>query len=468
MFKKKPLISLLMLPFMYIGVGCKENMKEVRPKYHITAKENWINDPNGLVKFNGKYHVFMQHHPYCCQWGPMHWAHVVSDDLLNWEHLPIALTPGDEFDKDGCFSGSSIVVDGRLYVVYTGFINNENPDDIIQQQCMAYSDDGVNFVKLGCIIGKDKVPEGYASNDFRDPKIYKDGDYYYILVAARKLDSRGRILSYKSSDLENWEFLADVFDEDSTGKMIECPDYVKNLDLLIYCEQFPPVDGLKHHNVHSSFYKHGEWQNHKFVSDYTGTVDYGFDFYAPQTFFSENVLIAWMDMWDRNQPSEKYGFAGQLTIPRKISMEEGKLIQTPVFLETIIRSKELKKEYKEHVTTGFYKLEVENLESLDVEFRKGKEHSTTFKFFNDEWVFDRSKSGEVIKGVETDEDSLKGVRRMPYLKKDKHEIYFVLDEFSVEIFVDGLSLTSTIYPDKKDDLLRINVQSKSAKLLKYN
>ena len=468
MSKKKPIISLLMLLTMCLGVGCKQNMNELRPKYHITAEKNWINDPNGLVKFNGKYHVFMQHHPYSLQWGPMHWAHVVSDDLLHWQHLPIALTPGDEFDKDGCFSGSSIVVNNHLYVVYTGFINNEDPEKIIQQQCMAYSDDGVNFVKLGCIIDKDKLPEGYASNDFRDPKIYKDGDYYYILVAARKLDGRGRILSFKSLDLKNWEFLADIFDEDSKGKMIECPDYVKNLELLIYCEQFEPVDGLMHHNVHSSNYKHGVWQDHKFICDNEGTVDYGFDFYAPQTFFTENVLIGWMDMWDRNQPSEQYGFAGQLTIPRRISMNEGRLVQTPVIPEKLVHSKVLNKDYKERVTTGFYKLEVEDLESLNVEFRKGKKHTTTFKFGKDEWVFDRSKSGVAITGVESDNDSLNGIRRMPYIKKDKHEIYFVLDEFSVEIFVDGLSLTSTIYPDQKDDLLKINVKAKSAKLLKHN
>ena len=120
-----------------------------RPKFHITAPSNWINDPNGIIKFRDKYHVFYQYHPFGLTWGPMHWGHVVSDDLYHWEHLPIALTPGDEFDKDGCFSGSSIIKDGRLYVIYTGFIDNEDPEKIIQQQCLAYSDDGVHFTKVG-------------------------------------------------------------------------------------------------------------------------------------------------------------------------------------------------------------------------------------------------------------------------------------------------------------------------------
>ena len=442
-------------------------MENLRPKYHITAEKNWINDPNGVVKFKNKYHVFMQHHPYGTVWGPMHWAHVVSDDLLNWQHLPIALTPGDEFDKDGCFSGSAIVVNDRLYVVYTGFIANEDPEKIIQQQCMAYSDDGVNFVKMGCIIDKSKLPEGYASNDFRDPKIYRCENCYYILVAARKLDGRGRILSYKSNDLTNWEFLADIFDEDSRGKMIECPDYVKALDLILYCEQNQPVDGLMHHNVCSTYYRHGLWNNHKFVSDYSSTIDYGFDFYAPQTVSGENVLIGWMNMWDRNIPSIKYGFAGQLTIPRHISVVDNKLIQTPVTPKNIAHSKVIYNEYKENAKIGFYKLEIEDLSALEVNFRKGKKHQTTLKLVKNEFVFDRSKSGEEIKGSETDTDSLNGIRRMPYISKKKHEIYFVLDEFSVEIFIDGLSMTSTIYPDNNDDLFEIKVKCLNAKITKF-
>ena len=137
---------------------------DIRPLHHITPIKGWINDPNGVIKFKNQYHVFFQHHPYGLTWGPMHWGHVVSDDLLNWKHLPIALTPGDEFDKDGCFSGTALVYNDRLYLVYTGFIFNEDNEKIIQQQCLAYSDDGVNFTKLGLIIGKDNLPEDFAFN----------------------------------------------------------------------------------------------------------------------------------------------------------------------------------------------------------------------------------------------------------------------------------------------------------------
>ena len=88
-----------------------------KPQYHISAPANWINDPNGFCYFNGEYHVFYQYHPYSSQWGPMHWGHVASKDLVNWKTKPIALAPTDEYDRDGCFSGSAIEKDNTLYVL---------------------------------------------------------------------------------------------------------------------------------------------------------------------------------------------------------------------------------------------------------------------------------------------------------------------------------------------------------------
>lgn len=443
-------------------------MIELRPKFHITALKNWINDPNGLIKYKGQYHVFMQHHPYGITWGPMHWDHVTSDDLIHFKHLPIAFTPGDEFDRDGCFSGSSIIVDDRLYVVYTGFIDNENKDDIIQQQCLAYSDDGVNFTKLGLIIGKDKLPKGYASNDFRDPQIFKDGDCYYLLVAARKLDGRGRILLYKSIDILNWEFVSDILDEDSRGVMIECPDYIKDLGLLIYCEQIQPVDGYLHHNYNSTYYRLGKLKDNKFNTNKIGMIDYGFDFYAPQVFANEHILIAWMDMWDRNQPSEQYGFAGQLTIPRKVEIKEDRLWQTPVLPSNSGEEIKFDDIYQEHIRHGFFKLNVEDLKEFELTVREGKNQKTTFKLINNEWVFDRSLSGMKITGKEEDEDSLNGIRRMPLRDKKEHEIYIVLDEFSIELFVDGMSMTSTIYPGAINDLFTLILKCNNKKMFKYH
>ena len=444
-----------------------KTMENKKPVFHITAEKGWINDPNGVIKFQGKYHVFYQHHPFSCVWGPMHWGHVISDDLLHWEHLPIALTPGDEFDKDGCFSGSSIVVGNRLYIAYTGYIANEDGEKVIQQQCLAYSDDGVNFTKLGLIIGKDKLPKGYASNDFRDPKIFKKGDTYYILAAARKLDAKGRILLFKSRDLLNWEFVEDVLDEGSTGKMIECPDYIEDLGLLTYCEQDQTVVGYKHLNINSTYYRHGEFKENKFVSDNYDIVDYGFDFYAQQTIPGENILFGWMEMWGRTYPSTKYGFVGQLSVPRKISVENGKLIQKPMIFGKIAEKTIVKRKYKNNFSIGTIELNVEDLKSFSLNLRKGKDEVTKFYLKGNDFVFDRSKSGEKIEGLEKDKLSLKGIRKMPYEKKDKDTIYIVMDKYSVEIFVNGISMSNVIYPKESSDGLEIKLKAKTAELTLY-
>jgi len=443
-------------------------MENKRPLHHITAERNWMNDPNGAIYFKGLYHVFFQHHPYSDVWGPMHWGHVVSEDLIHWKHLPIALTPGDEFDKDGCFSGSAFIYENKLYVAYTGFIFDEKPEKIIQQQCLACSEDGINFKKLGLIIDKNNLPKEYAPNDFRDPYVYFDEDRYVMLVAVRKLKGKGNILKYQSKNLKEWEFVGEILLEDCKGIMIECPTYNKDLGLLIYSEQYQPVEGIKHLNIHSTFYKLGHFdKNNKFISSFGDALDYGFDFYAPQIFNKENIYIAWMDMWDRDEPSRKYGYAGSLTIPRRFEIRNNVLYQTPV-LPTNVKKLEIKNnKYLEHVKDGFYKLEVEDLKELHIDIRKGKEHVTTFELDKDLFVFDRSKSGVPIKGKETDLDSLNGIRKMPYDAKKKQEIYLVLDLFSIEIFVNGLVMSNLIYPDDEDDILEIKVNGNNVNLYKY-
>ena len=142
-----------------------------RFKFHITPEKGWMNDPNGLVFYKGEYHIFYQHYPNDVNWGPMHWGHVTSKDLINFKHAPIALYPDLE---DGCFSGTAIVEGDTLYLVYTSFF--ERDGEVKQLQSLAFSTDGYNFKKYGLIIGEDKLPKEYSSSDFRDPKIYKKGD----------------------------------------------------------------------------------------------------------------------------------------------------------------------------------------------------------------------------------------------------------------------------------------------------
>ena len=114
---------------------------EERPAFHLSTRVGWTNDPNGFSYYQGKYHMFYQYHPYATYWGPMHWGHAVSKDLLHWEYLPAALAPDAPYDRDGCFSGSAVELeDGRQLLMYTGVLNTILPEGgkkEIQTQCSA-------------------------------------------------------------------------------------------------------------------------------------------------------------------------------------------------------------------------------------------------------------------------------------------------------------------------------------------
>ena len=155
---------------------------QYKPEEHFSAEIGWINDPNGFVYFRGEYHLFYQFYPYDSVWGPMHWGHAKSKDLITWEHLPVALAPDQDYDRNGCFSGSAIVKDDRLWLMYTGHIEEET--GVRQVQNMAFSDDGIHFEKIEqnpVATGAD-LPDELIAADFRDPKLFeKDGRYYSVV-----------------------------------------------------------------------------------------------------------------------------------------------------------------------------------------------------------------------------------------------------------------------------------------------
>ena len=436
-------------------------IKTKSPAFHITGERGWINDPNGLIYFNGQYHAFFQHYPDDIRWGPMHWGHVVSDDLTNWEYLPIALAPGDDCDKNGCFSGSAIAHDGRLWLMYTGFIENQGGESIRQVQCLVESSDGVIFKKHGIVIGEELLPEGYAPCDFRDPKVWRHGDFFWCIVAARKIEGRGRILLFKSRDLFKWEFVNDLFGKDSAGTMIECPDYNEEMGYLLFCEQFQPSEGKEHLNIHTCRYAIGRinYSTGMFEEDNRGIVDYGFDMYAPQAFAGKPMLIGWLNMWDRNVPSEKYGFAGMLTCARDLSVKDGRLCQEPRVNSGEVYKATVTDKLSDKVTCGVVTIKATELESLEIKMRSNGDNFTDLTLKNGEWVFDRSKSGEEIRGAEKDDDSLNGIRRMPYSGSKETTLTIVMDDFSVEIFEDGRALSSTIYPPCGADGLELTVKA---------
>ena len=316
---------------------------QYQPNFHVTGGIGWINDPNGFAMYKGEYHLFFQYHPYFTKWGPMHWGHVKTKDFIRWERLPAALAPDEEYDRDGCFSGSAVEMpDGRHLLMYTGVrgVRGEDGTPVdFQTQCIAVGD-GVDYVKYGDnpVIGADLVPNGYSVNDFRDPKIWREGDVYRVAVACRGVDGCGAILLYRSGDAFHWSFeTIAAASEGTLGRMWECPDYfhLDGRDVLLVSQQEMPARGLEFHPGNTSACLIGVPGGSlgRLRQEFMHAIDYGTDFYAPQTLESADgrrIMIAWMQNWDTSSVVPKLPFLGQMTLPRELSVRVGRLCQLPV------------------------------------------------------------------------------------------------------------------------------------------
>ncbi|MBE5760593.1 MAG: glycoside hydrolase family 32 protein [Clostridiales bacterium] len=291
-----------------------------RFKYHFEPKSGWMNDPNGLVFFGGKYHAFFQHNPHDTKWGPMHWGHAVSDDLICWEELPIALYPDMPYENSGgCFSGSAIEKDGKLYLFYTSVSK-----ELGQTQSMAISEDGVNFTKYeGNPVIKNS-PLGSNAN-FRDPKVFKRGEDYFMVTGA-ETDGIGRVLLFTSKDLVSWDFVAPHYETDEFGGTLECPDMFPLGDkwVLMFSAMKP--------KKYSTVFLIGDFDGKTFVHGNPEYVEAGLDFYAPQTLLSKEgrrIMIGWFYHWGKTLPMGADS-AGALTLPRELSLSGDKLIAKPI------------------------------------------------------------------------------------------------------------------------------------------
>ena len=257
---------------------------------HIRAEKGWINDPNGLCFFKGYYHVFFQCNPYGLEWAKMHWAHVRSRNLLDWEYCPLALVPEIECErgeKGGCFSGSAIEKDGLLYLVYTA------SDGLHQKVCIAYSQDGMEFKKYE---GNPVLISSEYENDFRDPKVFFHEGLYYMVLGAYKKGSSGCILLYSSEDLLSWSFCGNIFSLD-------------------------PMD----------------FSVPEFKAEKTIPIDYGKDYYASQSFLDEKdrrIAFAWAGSWQWLPEFNGFPIMGDhtgcLTIAREYHIRDGGFVSEPI------------------------------------------------------------------------------------------------------------------------------------------
>lgn len=423
-----------------------------RNKFHISAKKGLINDPNGLIFWRGEYHIFYQFNPYQCEHSSKHWGHFKSKDLVNWESLPIALTPNEWFDKDGCYSGSAIEKDGKLYIIYTGNVKNNGIRE--SYQCLAVSDDGVNFKKLGVVIDDKDIPNGYTRH-FRDPKIFRKNNKFYIVIGAQREDLTGTILLFSSDNLFKWNFEKEIL-KGEFGFMCECPDFyeVDNSKVLIFSPQGLEKKGNLYNNRYQSGYilrDIEDIKNNNFVE-----LDRGFEFYAPQSFNGEKderIMIGWLGMPEElEHPSVDEGWIHSLTLPRVINIKNNKLFQVPhknlkllrknkILLENLQIDGEVNlKDYNIYGETFEIILEFKILKSdFSLKLRGNKNTTLLLRYDIQEKIFIMDRDNFKL--------GYKGVRKCSLDSLKKIHIYS--DRSCVEIYInDGEEVfTGNIYPE---------------------
>ena len=432
----------------------KETVKNgrMRQHYHFMAETGWINDPNGLIYYKGKYHFFYQYNPYYGHWDYMHWGHAVSDDLLHWEYLPVALAPSEIYDdhmRGGCFSGSAIEHDGKLFLMFTGVTNEGRGFE--QTQCIAYSEDGVHFEKYE---GNPVLtpPKGVPAHQFRDPKVWKHEDTYYMVCGASKED-RAQALLYRSNDMIHWTFFNVLAESRGEwGYMWECPDFYPMGDQ--YVLMVSPMGAGERTVVYMT--GDFDYETGKFDYHYSGEIDWGFDYYAPQSFLAPDgrrLIVAWANCWDWMPfwkdwgPAYKEGWCGSFNIVREVRMtKDGRLQFLPVRELESIRTDQKR---QDNLTIGAaemdwkagdgvsfemkFKIELEKTNAdaflISVRCGGGKRTVCKFDFQHAQMSVDRSESDGWSKGISRSVMNLKGRKEL--------DVHIFSDQSSLEIFTDN-------------------------------
>ena len=298
-----------------------EKPDPLRPRYHFLPPANWMNDPCGLIQWNGRYHMFYQYNPDGAYHDAIHWGHAVSDDLVHWEDLPIALAPSPGGpDKDGCWSGCAVDDDGVPTLVYTGVFP--------QTVCIATSSDAmVTWQKFegNPVIDSPPYDVRYdTGGHFRDPYVWRESGVWYLAIGSKIRDVGGMVLLYRSHDLINWEYLhplmvGDVHKGDPfcTGTMWECPNLLCFGDqhVLLISLQATPIDHLY------TVYHTGTCCEQKFESKVQGILVHGGSFYAPQAVQLADdrwVLWGWLKEARAQGMCEWAGWAGVMSLPLRV------------------------------------------------------------------------------------------------------------------------------------------------------
>lgn len=433
-----------------------------RPKFHISPKVGWLNDPNGLCQFNGVYHIFYQYSPFDTKPGLNYWGHVTTKDFINYEYHEPALCSDEKFDCHGVYSGSALIENNEINLFYTGNVKQVGNFDYTTQgrehnTIRVTSKNGFDFLDKQLLMTNSVMSNSDYPKDVtchvRDPKVWKENGIYYMVLGARRIDDVGEVLVYQSSDLTNWSLLNTLTTPEKFGFMWECPDMLLLNDtrLLMVSPQGLEPNGYLYNNVYQSgyFIVNGDFKNDYTLSQFT-ELDHGFDFYAPQTFtddLNRRILIGWLGLPDIDDyyTNPTNDWVHMLTIPRKLSFKNNKLYQEP--LDELKNLRKSKKVISCNDEVSFknstcFELIAENLKngfSISLDDAIISYNGSVFKL-----EFGSSGMGRTIRAIETD---------------NVEKIQLFCDNSALEIFLnDGeYVFSSRFYP--KNDILNVRIKS---------
>lgn len=470
----------------------KKIRPEERPAFHLTPRAGWMNDPNGFSWYQGEYHMFYQYNPYDTQWGPMHWGHAVTKDLIRWENRPCALAPDTFPDREaGCFSGGAAELpDGRHLLMYTGCRREKHLDGTIcdvQTQNLAIGD-GVDYQKYpgNPVLSELDLPEGASRIDFRDPKIWRESDgSWRCVVANRAEDETGQLLLFTSPDAFHWSYLSKLaVNHGRFGRMWECPDYflLDGKSVILMSPQDMEPDSLGFHAGNNVLCMIGhldeEDENGGFREEFVHPVDDGIDFYATQTVLSPDgrrILTGWMQSWDTvPYRVDNAKWFGQVSLPRELTICDGRLIQKPVRELEQYRTDKVERRnvavddsrvFTDPALSGriadliFEIRPEEDCREVEIRFAEDGSHycSVTYRPQDQTLTIDRSHSGVI-------RDVLHSRTAKVSAADGSLKLRMILDRFSAEIFVnDGETVMSmTHYSDLKAEGISVRARGEAA------
>ena len=436
-----------------------------REKLHLMPPVGWLNDPNGLCQLNGIYHAFFQYSPFNAEGGVKMWGHYTSTNMIDWEYQGTALYPDQPFDCHGVYSGSAFIEDGKMYLYYTGNVKLEDGEyDYIRtgregNTVLVMTEDGKTFGRKKELMRNSDYPDDLTCH-VRDPKVWKENDTYYMVQGARTNEDVGQVLVFESEDKINWKFRNRIESENPFGYMWECPDYFEIGTKKLLSASVQGLEGgiWDDRNVYQSGYFEieGDILGEYKLSEYH-LWDYGFDYYAPQSFETEDgrrIHISWMGMPDCEEytnPTIQTGWQHCFAFPREIFEKDGKICQRPV--RELDEKKHLVSDVKGMLSSdGYpvYELEISNI---------AENH---FKvILSNELILDYADERFRMHFISQDKTSVSAGRSMRYVEVDEvKDLKILADRSSVEVFVnDGEYVFSTRYYPENHKLLAEAVEA---------